>query len=54
MLSYSRSTASLILAINSGVNSIARVSMGILADKVGRQNTMIGGVSLSTDTFGFL
>jgi MFS family permease len=44
VLSYSPSTGSLLLAINSGVNSISRISMGILADSVGRQNTMIGGV----------
>ncbi|KAF9465457.1 major facilitator superfamily domain-containing protein [Collybia nuda] len=47
VLSYSRSTGSLLLALNSGVNSIARVVMGILADQVGRQNTMIGSVLLS-------
>ncbi|KAG6829269.1 hypothetical protein H0H92_005089 [Tricholoma furcatifolium] len=34
VLKYSRSTGSLLLAINSGVNSLSRISMGILADKV--------------------
>ncbi|KAG6919895.1 hypothetical protein DXG01_015603 [Tephrocybe rancida] len=38
---------SLLLAINSGVNSLSRISMGILADNVGRQNTMIASVFLS-------
>ncbi|KAL0071264.1 hypothetical protein AAF712_001830 [Marasmius tenuissimus] len=47
VLSLSRSTGSLFLSINSGVNSISRVAMGLLADYVGRQNTLIGGVILS-------
>ncbi|KAJ6566433.1 MFS general substrate transporter [Mycena capillaripes] len=47
VLSYSRKTGSLLLAINSAVNSVARISMGVLADRVGRQNTLIGGVFLS-------
>ncbi|KAJ8463277.1 hypothetical protein ONZ45_g17640 [Pleurotus djamor] len=38
---------STLLAVNSGVNSASRIAMGILADKVGRQNTLIGGVILS-------
>ena len=44
MLSWSSSTGSLILAINNAVNSISRVLMGILADRVGRQNTMVASV----------
>lgn len=44
VLSYSRSTGSLLLAINSAVNSLSRVGMGILADKLGRQNTMVASV----------
>ncbi|KAJ7080953.1 MFS general substrate transporter [Mycena belliarum] len=47
ILAYSRSTGSLLLAINSAVNSVSRISMGLLADRVGRQNTMICGVFLS-------
>ncbi|KAI0697283.1 MFS general substrate transporter [Cytidiella melzeri] len=47
VLSYSSATGSLLLAINNVVNSVARVSMGVLADKVGRQNTMIVSVILS-------
>ncbi|KAK7043138.1 hypothetical protein VNI00_008492 [Paramarasmius palmivorus] len=47
VLSLSRSTGSLFLSINSGVNSISRVAMGVMADYVGRQNTLIGGVILS-------
>ncbi|KAJ7729757.1 MFS general substrate transporter [Mycena metata] len=48
MLSYSRGTGSLLLAINSAVNSVSRVLSGILADGIGRQNTMIGGAFLSS------
>ncbi|KAJ7221791.1 major facilitator superfamily domain-containing protein [Mycena haematopus] len=47
VLSYSRNTASLLLAINSAVNSVARIGMGLLADGVGRQNTMIFSAFLS-------
>ncbi|KAI0338248.1 monocarboxylate transporter [Trametopsis cervina] len=47
VLSYSSATGSVLLAINNVVNSVARVSMGILADKVGRQNTMIVSILLS-------
>ncbi|KAI0756441.1 MFS general substrate transporter [Daedaleopsis nitida] len=47
ILSYSSSTGSLLLAVNTGVNSAARVAMGILADRVGRQNTMILSVIMS-------
>ncbi|EIW81101.1 MFS general substrate transporter [Coniophora puteana RWD-64-598 SS2] len=45
VLGYSASTASLVIALNNGVNSISRVLMGVLADRVGRQNTMFVGVS---------
>ncbi|KAF7341566.1 Monocarboxylate transporter [Mycena sanguinolenta] len=41
VLSYPRATGSLLLAVNSAVNSVARIGMGVLADGVGRQNTMI-------------
>ncbi|EKM54905.1 uncharacterized protein PHACADRAFT_185733 [Phanerochaete carnosa HHB-10118-sp] len=47
VLSYSSSKASLLLAINNAVNSVARIAMGILADRVGRQNTLIVSVLLS-------
>ncbi|KAK7043104.1 hypothetical protein VNI00_008458 [Paramarasmius palmivorus] len=47
VLSLSPQTGSLYLSINSGVNGISRVAMGVLADYVGRQNTLIGGVILS-------
>lgn len=40
-LSYSSSTGSLLLAVNNAVNSASRVAMGLLADRVGRQNTMV-------------
>ncbi|KAJ7573617.1 MFS general substrate transporter [Mycena floridula] len=48
ILSYSSKTGSILLAINSAINSVSRVVMGILADKMGRQNTMIGGVLMSS------
>ncbi|KAF8875252.1 major facilitator superfamily domain-containing protein [Mucidula mucida] len=47
VLAYPRSTGSNLLAVNSAVNSISRVIMGVLADHVGRQNTLITGVSSS-------
>ncbi|KAF8907141.1 monocarboxylate transporter [Mucidula mucida] len=47
VLAYPRSTGSNLLAVNSAVNSISRVIMGVLADHVGRQNTLITGVVLS-------
>ncbi|KAJ7105853.1 MFS general substrate transporter [Mycena epipterygia] len=50
VLSYSRSGGSLLLAINSGVNTVSRIAMGLLADHVGRQNTLICGVFLSSLT----
>ncbi|KAL0567536.1 hypothetical protein V5O48_014459 [Marasmius crinis-equi] len=47
VLSLMPSTGSILLSVNSGVNCVSRVGMGILADYVGRQNTLIGGVILS-------
>ncbi|KAI0066396.1 monocarboxylate transporter [Artomyces pyxidatus] len=47
VLSYSSSTGSLLLAVNSATNSASRIAMGVLADHVGRQNTMIASVLLS-------
>jgi hypothetical protein len=44
VLGYSPTTASMLLAVNNGVNSISRVAMGILADYAGRQNTLVGCV----------
>jgi hypothetical protein len=34
----------MLLAVNNGVNSVARVAMGLIADHVGRQNTLVGCV----------
>ncbi|TFK90066.1 monocarboxylate transporter [Polyporus arcularius HHB13444] len=47
VLSYSSTTGSLFLAVNTAVNSVARIAMGVLADRVGRQNTMVLSVILS-------
>jgi MFS family permease len=41
VLAYPSSTGSLLLALNSAVNSVSRLGMGFLADRVGRQNTMV-------------
>ncbi|THU88506.1 MFS general substrate transporter [Dendrothele bispora CBS 962.96] len=43
-----QSTSSLFVSINSGVNSISRILMGILADHIGRQNTLVAGTFLSS------
>lgn len=52
ILRYSSSKGSLLLALNNAVNSIARIVMGILADRVGRQNTLVTSVrGLSTPHF---
>jgi len=45
VLGFSPTTASMLLAANNAVNSVARVSMGLLGDYAGRQNTMIFCVS---------
>lgn len=45
VLSYSSSTGSLLLAVNNAVNSVSRIGMGMLADNIGRQNTMVASVS---------
>ncbi|TFK56446.1 monocarboxylate transporter [Heliocybe sulcata] len=47
VLSYKSSTGSLFIALNNAVNSVSRVTMGVLADQVGRQNTMVLSVLLS-------
>jgi len=36
--------ASMLLAVNNGVNSVSRVTMGLIADYAGRQNTLVGCV----------
>ncbi|KAK7464994.1 hypothetical protein VKT23_006203 [Stygiomarasmius scandens] len=48
VLSLPRSTSSLFVSINSGVNSVSRILMGVLADHIGRQNTLVGGTILSS------
>jgi MFS family permease len=53
-LSYSLSKGSLLLAINSGVNSVSRIGMGVLADGVGRQNTMISSVRVPLTLLSWL
>ncbi|KAJ3899776.1 MFS general substrate transporter [Lentinula edodes] len=47
VLALSDSKGSLFVSINSGVNSLSRIAMGLLADCIGRQNTLIGGAMLS-------
>jgi nitrate/nitrite transporter NarK len=46
-LSYSENTGVLFIALSNGVNAISRILMGFLADKVGRQNTMVATVFMS-------
>ncbi|KAJ7112329.1 hypothetical protein C8R44DRAFT_882703 [Mycena epipterygia] len=41
VLSYFRSGGSVLLVINSGVNSVSRIALGLLTDRVGKQNTSI-------------
>ena len=48
ILSYGTGTSSALLATFNGVNSLSRVGMGIFADRVGRQNTMVLSVSSPT------
>jgi MFS family permease len=47
VLGYSVQTASMFLAVNNAANTVARVTTGLLADYVGRQNTMIACVLFS-------
>ncbi|KAH8992475.1 MFS general substrate transporter [Lactarius akahatsu] len=50
VLGFSAQTASMLLAVNNAANSVARVTTGLLADYVGRQNTMIACVCFSAIT----
>jgi MFS family permease len=49
-LAYSADTGALFIALSNGVNAVSRILMGFLADKVGRQNTMVATVFLSAMT----
>lgn len=40
-LGYTAAFSALLLALNNGVNSASRILMGIVADKAGRQNTLV-------------
>ncbi len=44
VLGFSPTMASMLLAVNNGVNSVSRVTMGLIADYAGRQNTLVGCV----------
>ena len=44
ILGYSSSTAAILLAISNATNSTSRILMGILADRMGRQNVLIASV----------
>jgi hypothetical protein len=41
VLGFSPTAASMLLAENNAVNSVSRVSMGLLGDYAGRQNTLV-------------
>ena len=47
VLGFSPTAASMLLAANNAVNSVARVSMGLLGDYAGRQNTLVVCVRLN-------
>jgi len=47
LFAYSTETGALLIALSNGVNAVSRILMGFLADKVGRQNTMIVTLFLS-------
>ncbi|KAM5464897.1 hypothetical protein MferCBS49748_005156 [Microsporum ferrugineum] len=44
VIGYSMSFGATLLAVNNGVNAVSRVLMGVTADKLGRQNTLVIGV----------
>ncbi|KAM5452031.1 hypothetical protein MaudCBS49596_003381 [Microsporum audouinii] len=44
VIGYSMSLGATLLAVNNGVNAVSRVLMGVTADKLGRQNTLVIGV----------
>jgi MFS family permease len=46
-LAYSADTGALLISLSNGVNAISRIMMGHLADRVGRQNTMVVTLFLS-------
>lgn len=46
-IGYEAAFGATLLAVNNGVNSVSRVIMGWVGDRVGRQNTLIGTVLLS-------
>jgi MFS family permease len=45
-IGYSASFGATLLAMNNGINSVSRIAMGWMGDKVGRQNTLIANVML--------
>ncbi|KAF2755054.1 major facilitator superfamily protein [Pseudovirgaria hyperparasitica] len=53
-LGYTTAFGALLLSLNSGVNSASRIVMGIIADKAGRQNTLIVSVLGSALSVGVL
>lgn len=44
VVGYSVSFGATLLAVNNGINAVSRVLMGVAADKLGRQNTLVLGV----------
>lgn len=43
-LGYTAATGAVLLSVNNGVNSASRIVMGFVADKIGRQNTLVVSV----------
>ncbi|KAF1990489.1 putative MFS monocarboxylate transporter [Aulographum hederae CBS 113979] len=46
-LGYTAATGALLLSVNNGVNSSSRILMGFVADRFGRQNTLVVSVLAS-------
>jgi len=40
-LAYSADTGALLISLSNGINAVSRILMEYLADRVGRQNTMV-------------
>ncbi|KAF2095281.1 major facilitator superfamily protein [Rhizodiscina lignyota] len=53
-LGYTAAFGALLLSLNNGVNSVSRILMGAVADKMGRQNTLVLSVLASALSVGVL
>jgi MFS family permease len=46
-LAHSADAGALLISLSNGINAVSRILMGYLADRVGRQNTMVVTLFLS-------